>query len=276
MGEVTKEQGPVEGSELWARRARSFDERAHQYEAARPSYPESMVDEVLRFGNLEAGARAFEVGCGTGKASRLFLARGLRITAVEPGGPMLEIARAECTGAIEFHHSALEDWPLAAGSYDLIFAAQSFHWVDQETGYTKVGETLRRGGTLALFWNRPRIVESPMQTRISEVYAERAPDFVDITSPQGLPEKLEAIEDSIAYRIESAGLFQTPERHHFPWSDRLTTEHYIALLETYSAQATLPSAEREHLLGGLAEMIDAAGGEIDVHYDAVVHLARRA
>jgi hypothetical protein len=38
----------------------------------------------------------------------------------------------------------------------------------------------------------------------------------------------------------------------------------------------LPDPEREQFLGAVSDLADAAGGWIDLHYDTVVHLARRA
>ena len=57
---------------------------------------------------------------------------------------------------------------------------------------------------------------------------------------------------------------------------RRSTRRYLALLETCSAHAALPDAQRQHLLEGVAELVDAGGGEIDVHYETVIQLARRA
>ena len=70
--------GPM--SETWSARARSFDSLAAQYDNVRPSYPNEAIAEILRFGALGAGARALEIGPGTGKATRPFLERGLEIT----------------------------------------------------------------------------------------------------------------------------------------------------------------------------------------------------
>jgi SAM-dependent methyltransferase len=258
-------------SEAWNARARSFDARAGQYEDVRPSYPDEAIDEILRFGHLEAGARALEVGPGTGKATRLFLARGLAIAGLEPGPQLIEIARAACEGPVAFHNTSFEDWPLERGAYDLVFAAQSFHWVDQEAGYAKAGEALRTGGTLALFWNRPRPVPDPLRTQLDELYEERAPGFEELS-----PETLVAVEKAIEGRIAATELFDIQERPSFAWSERVPTRRYIPLLETYSAHAALPDAQRRHLLEGVAELVDAAGGEIEDHYETVIHLARRA
>lgn len=252
-------------------RVRSFDARAAQYDDVRPSYPDSAIDEILRFGQLGAEARALEVGSGTGKATRLFLERGLEITCLEPGSRLIEVARAACEGAVQFINCKLEDWPLERGAYDLVFAAQSFHWVDQCTGYAMAGEALRAGGTLALFWNRPRVVPSRLLTQLAELYDERAPDLEALT-----PETLVAIEKSIEGCIAATELFEPQERRGFPWSERVPTRRYIALLETHSDHAVLADAVRQRLLDGVAELVDAAGGEIDVHYETVIHIARRA
>jgi SAM-dependent methyltransferase len=258
-------------SEAWSARARSFDARAAQYEDTRPGYPDEAVRAILHFGELAPGARALEVGAGTGKATRLFLERGLEITALEPGAQLVEVARSACAGPVRFQRTKFEDWPLERGAYDLVFAAQSFHWVDPGTGYTRASETLRPGGTLALFWNRSRAVPSPLQAQLAELYARRAPGLEELT-----PEVLVQVEEAISGCIVATERFGPPERLGIPWSETVPTHRYVALLETYSAHAALPDAQRQHLLEGVAELVNAAGGEIEVHYQTVVHLARRA
>ena len=258
-------------SEAWSARARSFDARAAQYEDVRPSYPDEAVRAILHYGGLAAGARALEVGSGTGKATRLFLERGLEITALEPGSQLIEVARAICSGPIRFHQTRFEDWSLEPGVYDLVFAAQSFHWIDPETGYAKAAEALRAGGTLALFWNRPRAASSALHTQLAELYARRAPELQELS-----PGVLVQVEDAISGCITATKQLESLERLAIPWSETVPTPRYVALLETYSAHASLADAERQHLLEGVAELVNAAGGEIDVHYETVVHLARRS
>jgi SAM-dependent methyltransferase len=257
-------------TEVWHARARSFGARAAQYDDARPGYPEQLVDEILAFGDHGSGSRALEVGAGTGKATRRFLARGLQVTALEPGVEMIETARESTSGPVEFVATTFEDWPLEEGAFDLLFAAQSFHWVDQEAGYAKAGRALRPGGTLALFWNRPAPTSGAVDERLAAVHAERGAGGEELS-----PGVLVQVELSIAASIESTGLFEAPERASVHWSRRLTTQQYVTLLETYSANAVLPDEQRAWLLSGISEVVDEAGGEIDVHYDTVAHLARR-
>ncbi|MFD0563837.1 methyltransferase domain-containing protein [Kitasatospora saccharophila] len=67
--------------------AASFGPVAAQYQAARPSYPDALFDELERLsGRPLAGADVLDVGAGTGIATRLLAGRGARVVAVEPSG----------------------------------------------------------------------------------------------------------------------------------------------------------------------------------------------
>ena len=48
---------------------RTFDAVADLYEAARPSYPNELFDDLVDLAELKPGARLLEIGCGTGKAT---------------------------------------------------------------------------------------------------------------------------------------------------------------------------------------------------------------
>ena len=69
-----------------------FGEDAELYDRARPSYPGTLVAELVGLvGN--GGARVVDVGCGTGKALRLLARKGMRGVGVEPHPAMAEVAR---------------------------------------------------------------------------------------------------------------------------------------------------------------------------------------
>ena len=69
-------------------RALSFGAAAEQYDRARPSYPPELVDDLVALGPRDV----LEVGCGTGKASELFVGRVPRLLAIEPDSRMAAVA----------------------------------------------------------------------------------------------------------------------------------------------------------------------------------------
>jgi len=129
-----------------------FDGVAEAYDAARPSYPPELVDAAIAVGGLDADARILEIGCGTGKLTELLVERGLRIHAVEPGANLVEAARRRIgeSAALEFEIATFEDAGVTDGSYDAVFSATAFHWVDPAVGWPKVARALAPGRLFAL------------------------------------------------------------------------------------------------------------------------------
>lgn len=64
-------------------RGLSFGSIADQYERYRLDYPDEVVEVVQHYAGRPLRS-ALEVGAGTGKATRLFAARGIHVTALEP------------------------------------------------------------------------------------------------------------------------------------------------------------------------------------------------
>ncbi|MFJ8863071.1 class I SAM-dependent methyltransferase [Streptomyces sp. NPDC102451] len=136
-----------------APRALSFDSAAAQYAAARPGYPPALLDTVEELaGRPLRGARAVDVGAGTGIATRLLHARGALVTAVEPGPGMAgELHRS--LPSVPVVRGDGNRLPLATASADLITYAQSWHWTDPALALPEARRVLRPGGALALWWN---------------------------------------------------------------------------------------------------------------------------
>jgi ubiquinone/menaquinone biosynthesis C-methylase UbiE len=136
-----------------------FDEIAADYDRHRPAYPDELVDRACEVAGLGSGDRVLEVGCGTGQLTRALLARGLHVTALEPGASLIALAREKLAGAapgasagaqVDFVNARFEDAPLPHGHFRAVFSASAFHWVDPKVSWRRAAGVLVPGGTLAL------------------------------------------------------------------------------------------------------------------------------
>jgi ubiquinone/menaquinone biosynthesis C-methylase UbiE len=129
-----------------------FDEIAAEYDRRRPAYPDELVDRACQVAELGSGDHVLEVGCGSGQLTRSLAARGLHVTALEPGTNLMALARQNLEGAgqVEFVNGWFEDAALPRGQYRAVFSASAFHWIDPEVSWQRAADVLVPGGTLAL------------------------------------------------------------------------------------------------------------------------------
>jgi SAM-dependent methyltransferase len=236
-----------------------FGEVAEDYARERPSYPDALADDVVA---LAGGREALEVGAGTGKATAAFVARGLRVTALEPSPGMAAVGR-RLVPAAEWVVSGIEELSGEA-RFDLVYAAQSWHWVDPARGFARVHALLRPGGLLALFWNRPQDGSGELRRDLDAVYARVAPELREGGG--------RATDHAAA--IRASGRFGAVEERAYRWSDRRSAESYVRLLGTHSNHRLLPEDRRDALQDAVRAVIQAHGGTIEISYVTELYLAR--
>jgi SAM-dependent methyltransferase len=129
-----------------------FDEVATEYDRRRPAYPDELIDQACRVAGIGGGDHVLEVGCGSGQLTRGLAARGLHVTALEPGENLMALARQNLAGAgeVDFVNARFEDALLPREQFAAVFSASAFHWVDPEVSWQKAADVLVPGGTLAL------------------------------------------------------------------------------------------------------------------------------
>jgi ubiquinone/menaquinone biosynthesis C-methylase UbiE len=129
-----------------------FDEMAAEYDRHRPAYPDELVDQACQAAGIGSGDQVLEVGCGSGQLTRGLLARGLHVTALEPGKNLIALARQNLEGAgeVKFVNVQFEDASLPREQFQAVFSASAFHWVDPKVSWQKAADVLVPGGTLAL------------------------------------------------------------------------------------------------------------------------------
>jgi SAM-dependent methyltransferase len=245
-----------------------FDRAAADYAALRPSHPAALVDDVLAYAQVGPGVRVLEVGAGTGQATRLFAARGLRVTAVEAGTAMAAALRVSVPD-VEVIEGRFEDLALPR-AFSLVLSATAWHWIDPAVGYARAHDALLPGGALALFWN-------------VHVRGDDDVGFFDATQDlyaaagmarQRLAPERHSGEDRTPAIVASGHFGEVVRRRH-PWRAEYDASSYARLVGTYSDHLALPDDVRARLLGGIAALIDARfGGRIAKHYLADLYVAR--
>jgi ubiquinone/menaquinone biosynthesis C-methylase UbiE len=129
-----------------------FDKIAADYDRHRPAYPDELLDQACRVAGIGSGDHVLEVGCGSGQLTRGLVARGLHVTALEPGTSLIALARQNLAGAgeVDFLNAQFEDALLPREQFRAVFSASAFHWVDPKVSWQKAADVLVPGGTLAL------------------------------------------------------------------------------------------------------------------------------
>ena len=74
-------------------RARGFDAWAGDYDRYRPTYPDELFEAIAQRLPIPRQPHVVDLGAGTGRASLAMAELGWRVTAVEPGKPMLDVLR---------------------------------------------------------------------------------------------------------------------------------------------------------------------------------------
>ncbi len=248
-----------------------FDEVAELYARARPAYPLELIEDIVRESDLTPAARILELGSGPGNASVPFAGRGYRLLCLEPGPRLAEVARRRLAsdGNAQVVVTTFEDWSVEPDPFDLVFAAQSFHWLDPAVRFPKAAQALKAGGTLAVFANQPLQGTRPVDVRIQQAYAEHAPEIHSRWAGHNA-------RDHFLELFAAAPDFGTAQCREYPWRGDYATAEYLDLLRTHSDHRLLAADRFSNLLNSISAAIDGNGGRLVVDYIAVLCWARRA
>jgi SAM-dependent methyltransferase len=242
-------------------RAGSFGEDAAAYDRSRPGYPPELVDFLAAGGDIDV----VDVGCGTGKLGVLLAARGCRVLGVEHDERMAEVARRH---DLDVQVSTFESWDDGGRRFDLVAAAQSWHWIDPDVGPQKAASVLRPGGRLAVVWNL-MAHEPVLKAALDEVYEEHVPE---LTSSVVLG--LEVADEGLA-GVDESGAFGPQEVRKDVWQQSYTSAEWLDQLPTHSDHRVLAPERRAALLGAVGAAVDTNGGHLTVTYTTLCISAAR-
>ena len=222
------------------------------YEQGRASYPDAVVDAV----GIDAETRVADIGCGTGKFTRLLTHAD--VIGIEP----LEGMRTT-------FHELLPDVPVLAGVaealpfrdslFDVATFASAFHWIDHARALPELHRVLRPGGKLAIIWNR------------RDELSGWARDFWQITEAHR--------GDTPGYRtgawrtaLDASPFFGPITEQWFEHTQHVDIDGAVARVASISFIETNP--KRDEILDEARSFLEALGPEeFDLPYRTVVYVS---
>ena len=186
---------------------------------------------------------------------------------------MADVLRTVDRPGVEVVVSRFEDYSPPAGWVDLVFCAQAWHWVDASRRCQLAYDALAPGGVLALFGHEYQFADPQMAAAVhGEAYPRYAPELLDdpTDTPPGGP-----AEQWFTAELAGCGLFADVPAFDFRRVLRYPTVQYLALLRTFSNHRMLAPDRRAALHEGIAAVVDARGGVVDIDLATVLAIGRR-
>jgi SAM-dependent methyltransferase len=133
----------------------AFGENPASYHSSRPEYPDWVYATLASGYGLRRNAAVFEIGAGTGTATRRLLDLGADpLTAEEPDQRLAAFLRTNNPDkALTIVVAPFEDASLEEEAFDLGVSFTAFHWLDEASALVKIASLLRPSGWWAAVWN---------------------------------------------------------------------------------------------------------------------------
>ncbi|MCR6673670.1 class I SAM-dependent methyltransferase [Devosia ginsengisoli] len=246
------------------------------YDRSRPDYPDWVFETLHSHCGVNQGTAAFEIGAGTGKATRQLLTLGVNpLLAIEPDPRLATFLEGGTVQpALRVVNSAFEDVELGSSSFDLGTSATAFHWLDEDAALAKIARALRGGGWWAPFWN---IYGNPSKP---DPFHEATLDLLSSgpTNPSNDGHsRLEfgADVDARVSAINATGAFDSIDWHRSTWSVVLDAAQTVELYASYSNVSLRP--DREAVLAELERIArEDFDNQVTRNITTMLYMARRS
>jgi SAM-dependent methyltransferase len=236
-----------------------------------------------------------EGGCGSGQLTHTLVARGLHVTALDPGRRLLALAEQNLAGpgTVEFVNARFEDAELPREHFRAVFSASAFQWIDAEVSWEKAAHVLLPGGMLALMQyfglqeERSIRDQEALLSALARVAPEIAagwPSYRDLAGTvAGAEQRRANVSEVWAWlgshdvaRARAGDLFGDVRIAAVPTLLEQTADELNALLRTASFYARLSPDQRQALESESVAIYERLGRPIRSSTVAVLVTARRA
>lgn len=130
-----------------------FGKTIRDYGRFRAGFPAPFFERLTALGLIRRGARALDLGTGTGMVARGMAARGCEVVGLDPSESLMaEGRRLDREAGLRVAQVAAlaEALPSADAAFDLVVAGQCWHWFDGPAAAVEARRVLAPGGHLVI------------------------------------------------------------------------------------------------------------------------------
>src|SRR5438093_8988159 len=217
----------------------TFNRNALLYDRARPRYPEKLFEDLVVLADLGNNSLLLEIGCGTGQATLPWPSGDIASYAWSWGTTWRAWRAGSWRGFRPLESSTPRSRTGTQGGarFDLVYAAQAWHWLDPEISYRKAAQVLEPGGFLAIIDGEHAFPQNADRFffDIQDVYKAIGEDIDDEPWPPPLPEDVPDMRDE----VDATGLFGDFQSRRYVWELSYTADQYVDLLNSFSGHIAM-------------------------------------
>jgi SAM-dependent methyltransferase len=239
----------------------TFGRVSNLYESARPGYPSKLIDDILKISKIKKSGKILDVGCGPGKATKLFAKKGYSIIGIDISKDLISIAKKNSKAS--YKTVSFEDAKFKPKTFDVITSAQAWHWIDPEIALPKANKLLKDNGYLALFW---KFEEADKFIRkLIRLY-------VKYCGKSG--RKPTSIRDAESM-LKGSDLFYPYKKKEYLVNMEFTREKYYDMIHTFSWIINLSGKAKKDFESKLNDLLSKKGESFTVLFKYTLLIAKK-
>ncbi len=241
------------------------------YDKSTRQYPKRLFDDILSFSGINKDSCLLEIGAGPGTATDDL--RSYRIDLLEVTDEQVEYLKNKYRAYVNItaYKSTFENYEPQC-LYDLIYSGTAFHWISPRIAYTKASNLLRKGGTLAPFWNLTLALPG------RGVFA----DLQDIEKKYGLDtvdpfdDYLGRFKRNVITNFDKTGTFEAPVLKEYVYDKSYTAEQYLAWVRSrWYKFDTMESSAQKSFETEVRDIFEGCNDRINIRQYVLLVMARK-
>lgn len=243
-----------------------FDSIPEQFDKWRPRYCSEVFDDIIAYSGIGPGKNVLEIGPGTGQATEPILKTGCSYLAVELGENLAKYTADKFASYDNFKiiNADFEKYELPKNNYDLVYSAATIQWIPEKTGFPKIYDILKSGGTLAMM-----MTHTDYKTPDENLYADIQKVYDKYFHPE-IPYSCR-----LAYGNAVNYGFIDFECRNYKLTRELNADEFAAYTGTHCDHINLKEPYRTEFFEGIKNAVIKTGNKITLNDTVVLYLTQK-